>query len=217
MRQAYFFDLDGTLVNTIYDIADGVNRVICAQGCPPRSYDEYLSFMGEGIHATFGKAMPGYRDLSEAEKLALRREYETHSAAHCLDKSRPYDGIPETLAELRDRGALLGVYTNKSAELSHRVLGAFFPAGTFAFVLGAAEGIPMKPHPARLLAAMGEIGAAAADSVYVGDGAVDIVTGKNAGIRTCGVLWGFKGRGELEAAGADIIINSPADLLEENI
>ena len=211
MKKAFIFDLDGTLANSIYDIGDSVNSLLAQRGFPLHSYDEYRTYMGMGIGVTLGRAMPGYNELPEEEKAALRKAYTAHNAEHCLDKTRPYEGMPEALKELADRGMALGVFSNKPQSLVIKVSSFLYKDLNFAFMLGDVEGQPMKPDPARMLAELEKIGISAADSVFVGDGKPDMVTAKRAGMLACGVSWGFKGIEELEEA--DIIISHPGELV----
>ncbi|MDR0402189.1 MAG: HAD-IA family hydrolase [Treponema sp.] len=211
MKKAYVFDLDGTLVNSIYDIGDSVNYLLARRGLPLHSYDEYLGYMGMGIGGTLSQAMPGYDDLPPEEQAALRRAYTVHNEEHCLEKTRPYPGITETLAKLAENGAILGIYTNKPEILGQKVIEALFGDIHFSFVLGGVEGKSMKPDPERVLAELEKLGVDPAETVFVGDGRPDIATGKNGGMISCGVAWGFKGLEDIE--GADVIINRPEELL----
>ena len=212
MKKAYIFDLDGTLANSIYDIGDSVNYLLAQRGLPPHTYEEYRTYMGMGIGVTLSRAMPGYDDLPPEEQAALRKAYTTHNEAHCLDKTRPYEGMSETLKALEAKGAALGIFTNKPEVLGKKVAAVLFEGVRFAFVLGGLEGATMKPDPERVLAELDKLGIAAADAVFVGDGKPDIATGKNGGMLACGVSWGFKGMEELDEA--DIIISHPRELLD---
>ena len=212
MKKAFIFDLDGTLTNSIYDIGDSVNHLLAQRGLPLHSYEEYCSYMGMGIGVTLSRAMPGYDNLPEEEKAALRKAYTTHNQEHCLDKTRPYEGIPEALKTLEERGIVLGIFTNKPQPLAVKIAAFLLKEFNFAFILGDTEGAPMKPDPARMLAELEKLGINAADSVFVGDGKPDVVTAKRAGMFACGVSWGFKGPKEVE--GSDIIINHPRELLD---
>jgi phosphoglycolate phosphatase len=212
MKKAYIFDLDGTLVNSIYDIGDSVNYLLTRRGLPVHTYDEYLTYMGMGIGVTLSKAMPGYDTLPPEEQEGLRRAYTVHNEAHCLDKTKPYEGITETLKALAEGGAILGIYTNKPEVLGKKIAAELFKEIEFAFVLGGVEGKTMKPNPDRALAELDKRGIKAADAVFVGDGRPDMVTGKNGGMIACGVDWGFKGREELEEA--DVVISHPRELLD---
>ena len=214
MKKAFIFDLDGTLANSIYDIGDSVNYLLDQRGLPLHTYEEYLTYMGMGIGVTLSKAMPGYDDLGDEEKISLRKAYGAHNAEHCLDKTRPYEGMPEVLKTLAERGAVLGVFSNKPQALVTKVSSGLYKEVAFAFALGDVEGQPMKPDPARMIAELDKLGIKAEDSVFVGDGKPDMVTAKKAGMFACGVSWGFKGLEEL--TGADLIINHPRELLEIN-
>jgi phosphoglycolate phosphatase len=212
MRKAYIFDLDGTLADTIYDIGDSVNLILAERGLPPRTYEEYRGYMGMGIGVTLSRAMPGYDDLDETEKAALRKAYTLHNEAHCLDKTRPYEGMSETLKALASGGAVLGIFTNKPEVLGKKIAGELFKEVEFKFILGGVEGKTMKPNPERALAELKKLGITPKDAVFVGDGAPDIATGRNGGMISCGVLWGFKGKEELD--GADYLIAHPRQLLD---
>ena len=206
------FDLDGTLANSIYDIGDSVNYLLDQRGLPPHTYEEYRTYMGMGIGNTLRMAMPGFDGLSEEEKASLRKAYTAHNEEHCLDKTLPYEGIIDVLKILAERGVTMGIFTNKPQPLASKIAASLFRDFEFAFVLGDAEGLPMKPDPARMLAEMEKLNIDPSDTVFVGDGKPDIVTAKNAGMLACGVSWGFKGPEELE--GADIIISHPRELLD---
>lgn len=212
MKKAFIFDLDGTLANTIYDIGDSVNYLLARRGLPLRTYDEYLTYMGMGIGVTLSRAMPGYTDLPDEEKISLRKAYAAHNAEHCLDKARPYDGIPETLKTLEQRGVVMGIFSNKPQLLVTKIAENLFKDVNFAFALGDVEGRPLKPDPVRMLTELEKLGIKAEDSVFVGDGKPDIVTAKRAGMLACGVTWGFKGLEEIEDA--DKIIEHPRELLD---
>ncbi|MDR2433599.1 MAG: HAD-IA family hydrolase, partial [Treponema sp.] len=212
VKKAYIFDMDGTLTNSLYDIGDSVNYLLAQRGLPAHTYEEYLTYIGMGIGVLLGKAMPGYDDLPPEEQAALRQGYTVHNEAHCLDKTRPYEGMTETLKALSEGGAVLGIFTNKPEVLGKKIAAALFEGIDFAFVLGGLEGASMKPDPERVLAELKKLNIAPADAVFVGDGRPDIVTGKKGGMTACGVDWGFKGLEELE--GADMIISHPRELLD---
>ena len=212
MKKAFIFDLDGTLANSIYDIGDSVNHLLAKLGLPLHTYEEYQNYMGMGINVTLSRAMPGYDDLPEEEKAALRKAYTAHNQEHCLDKTRPYEGLPEALKVLKERGIVMGIFSNKPQPLVIKISAFLYKDFNFAFVLGDIEGAPMKPDPVRMLTELEKLGITAADSVFVGDGRPDIVTARRAGMFACGVSWGFKGSEEVE--GADLIINHPRELLD---
>ena len=214
MKKVYIFDLDGTLANTIYDIGDSVNYLLAQRGLPLHTYEEYMSYMGMGIGVTLSRAMPGYDDLPPEEQAALRKAYTVHNEEHCLDKACPYEGMIEAMKALEAKGVVFGIFTNKPEVLGKKIAAALFKDFHFAFIFGGLEGASMKPNPERVLAELEKMGFTAADAVIVGDGQPDIATGKNGGIFSCGVSWGFKGLEELD--GADIIISHPRELLDIN-
>jgi phosphoglycolate phosphatase len=212
MKKAFVFDFDGTLVNSIYDLGDSVNSLLLKRGLPARSYDDYLRFVGMGIGATLSKAMPGYDDLPPEEQQKLRNEYTLHNEAHCMDKTKPYEGMVPALGELASRNMILGIFTNKPELLGKKIAAELFKAIDFAFILGNVEGKSLKPDPSRVLEELEKLNIDPSEAVFVGDGEPDIAVGKNGGMTACGVLWGYKGMGELGAA--DIIISHPRELLD---
>ena len=137
-------------------------------------------------------------------------QFSQYYGAHNVDKTAPYDGIPELLERLKDAGVQLAVYSNKADEFSRAIVERYFP-GVFTLVRGKVEGVPVKPDPAGIHGVMEELGADAATTLFVGDSSVDIRTGHNANTRTCGVTWGFRSRESLVEAGADFL----ADTVEE--
>ncbi|MCL1815058.1 MAG: HAD family hydrolase [Treponema sp.] len=211
MKKAYIFDLDGTLANTIYDIGDSINHLLIQRGLPIHSYEKYSACLGMGINITLSRTMSGYDVLPPEEKAALRRAYTIHNGEHCLDKTLPYEGIPETLKTLAERGAVLGIFTNKPEMPARKIAAALFANIDFAFVLGNVEGLSMKPDPSRMLAELEKLGITAAETVFVGDGGPDIATAKTGKMFACGVSWGFQGLKELD--GADLVISHPRELL----
>ncbi|MDR2073251.1 MAG: HAD-IA family hydrolase [Spirochaetaceae bacterium] len=212
MKQAYVFDLDGTLTDSICDIGDSVNYLLAQRGLPLHTYEEYRTYMGMGIGVTLRKAMPGYDGLTLEEQAALRGAYTAHNEIHCLDKTRPYAGMSETLRALQERGAILGIFTNKPELLGKKIVAELFKEIQFAFILGSLEGASMKPNPGRVLAELKKLGIEPARTVFVGDSKPDIDTAKNGGMTSCGVSWGFMGPEEVK--GADLIVSHPRELLD---
>jgi phosphoglycolate phosphatase len=212
MMQTVIFDLDGTLLNTIDDLADAGNWVCRKNGWPEHSAEAFKQMVGHGIPNLVQRFSPeGARSpLLQAAALAKFSEY---YGAHCMDKTAPYAGIPELLAALRAEGAQLAVYSNKADEFSRALIRRYFP-DTFALVLGKRPGIPVKPDPAGLRKILEELPARPASTLFVGDSDVDVRTAHNAGLPACGAAWGFRGAEELAAAGAEVIAAAPADVLE---
>ena len=138
-------------------------------------------------------------------------QFSQYYGAHNMDKTVPYEGIPELLARLKGEGVQLAVYSNKADEFSRAIVERYFP-GVFTLVRGKVEGVPVKPDPAGIHGVMKELGADPAETLFVGDSNVDIRTGHNAGTRTCGVSWGYRPRTSLEEAGAEFMADTVAEL-----
>ena len=210
MYQTVIFDLDGTLLDTIQDLADAGNWVCRRNGWPEHSVEEFKQMVGGGIPDLVKRFSPeGSRSsLLLACTIAKFTEY---YGAHNMDKTRPYDGIPELLARLGERGVTLAVYSNKADGFSREIVEHYFP-GVFQLVRGHIKGTPVKPDPAGIHAVLQELAADPAQTLFVGDSNVDVYTGHNGGLTVCGVTWGFRGRQELESAGADRLADTPAEL-----
>ncbi len=205
------FDLDGTILNTLDDLADSANHVCAAHGWPTHPTEAYKLMVGGGIPNLVKRFTPS--GLSQEELSAVRSEFSAWYGAHKADKTAPYNGMPEVLALLKSAGVKLSVLTNKAHHLAEAVVERYYP-GLFDAVQGALPDMPVKPDPAMLNMLMARIGAAPETTLFVGDSNVDIRTGKNGGLITCGVLWGFRSQAELAGEGADHLIDTPARLLQ---
>ena len=205
------FDLDGTLLNTIDDLADAGNHVCAAHGWPVHTVDDYKRMVGNGIPNLVSRFTPD--GLGEDELAGALAEFSAWYGAHKEDKTAPYRGVPQLLDALKGAGVRLAVLSNKAHALAGPVVEHYFP-GVFEFIQGALPGAPLKPDPTLLHRLMGEMGATPADTLFVGDSSVDIRTARNGGLVSCGVLWGFRTRQELEAEGADYIVETAQELAE---
>lgn len=205
------FDLDGTLLDTLGDLAASVNFALAKSGMPQRSTDEVKSFIGNGIKKLIERAVPtGCPKELEAE---IFSDFKRHYTANCRSLTRPYDGVGETLSALKNRGLGLAVVSNKADALSKALIGHFYP-GVFDTVWGEREGVAKKPSPDPLILCCRELGAAAENVLYVGDTEVDLATAKGAGCR-CGIVtWGFRSAAEVAAMQPDLIITHPTDILK---
>lgn len=202
MYKTVVFDLDGTLLNTIDDLADAGNRVCAARGWPQHTVEEYKYFVGNGIPKLVERFSP-----PEARTPAVLADtlaaFQADYGAHLRDKTAPYPGMPALLARLKAAGVQLAVFSNKADPLARQVVADYFDTALFDAVRGALPGVPTKPAPQGTLALMRVIGADPAATLYVGDSNVDVDTAHNAGLPCCGVLWGFRTRQELTDAGAE--------------
>ena len=211
MYKTVVFDLDGTLLNTIDDLADAGNRVCAARGWPQHTVEEYKYFVGNGIPKLVERFSPPEARTPDqlADTLAA---FQADYGAHLRDKTAPYPGIPALLARLQAAGVQLAVFRNKADPLARQVVADYFDAALFDAVRGALPGVPTKPAPQGTLALMQAIGADPAATLYVGDSNVDVDTAHNAGLPCCGVLWGFRTRQELTDAGAEHLAANAEEL-----
>ena len=208
----FIFDLDGTLLDTLGDLAASVNYALRSHGMPEHSLDDVRRFVGNGVRRLMERAIPegAEHSLFDATFATFRQYY----MAHSLDTTRPYDGIPETLAELRHRGCHIAVVSNKMMAATVELCRHFFP-DTVEVAIGEheAEGIRKKPAPDTVFAALRQIGVGKEQAVYVGDSDVDIQTAVNAGLPCISVLWGFRDKDFLIQHGAKTFISAPQELL----
>jgi len=210
MYQTVIFDLDGTLLNTIDDLANAGNHVCRENGWPEHTAAEFCRMVGHGIPNLVSRFSPPEGQAPEILADTLRR-FSAYYAQHNMDATAPYEGIPAMLERLKLAGVQMAVYSNKSDEFSQVIIRRYFP-DTFALVRGKVEGVPVKPDPTGVRGVLAELGADVTTTLFVGDSAVDIQTAHNAGLMACGVTWGFRGREELEAAGADRLVDTAAQL-----
>ena len=213
MKKIYIFDLDGTLADSLEDLADSVNIVLAAHGYPVHDVSEYRYFVGNGAMKLIERALPE-SERTEDKIRAVHDEYSKVYYEHLLCKTKPYRGIAELLAELKEQGCLLAVASNKPDEHSRAVVEALFGCGTFDSIHGKREGVPTKPSPEIMYDIMEELGAKPEDCIHSGDSNVDIATAKNAGMQCIGCTWGFRTEEELKEAGADFIAHTPGDIVK---
>lgn len=209
----FIFDLDGTLLNTLDDLANAANHVLLENGLPTHPVDAYRQMVGNGFKTLIERAVAP-REFSGTELTGLVNSGKAWYEKHLLDNTIPYPGMTVALNMLRDAGAVLGVFTNKPHSSAVTLIKSCFPGLEFSFVIGARDGVPLKPDPAALLEEMSKLNLAREDTCYIGDSDVDMLTAKNAGLTSIGAAWGFRGKRELEGAGADIILEEPIQLLE---
>lgn len=210
MYQNVIFDLDGTLLNTIDDLADAANWVCVNHGWPTHTVEEYKQYVGNGMTKLAQRFVPTDWRTPAGIKQILD-EFMPYYDAHKEDKTAPYPGIPDLLHELKGAGVNIAVLSNKAHSLVPSILENYFP-GVFSYTQGAVDGIPTKPDPTLLHRLTKEMGASQESTLFVGDSNVDVRTAKNGGLTCCGVLWGFRGREELEQEGADFLAENTDEL-----
>lgn len=206
------FDLDGTLLNTIGDLAEAANVMLRKRNLPQHTYEEYCTFVGNGIMRLVERALP--EELRTAESVAAaRQDFLSYYIDHIDRKTKPYEGIVQLLGNLQAAGVSLAVASNKfqagTGELIHR----FFPEIGWVAVYGQRPDVPLKPDPAVVEEILSGVNIPRERVLYVGDSGVDIETAHRAGIKAVGVTWGFRSRSELEAAGADQIVDRAEEIL----
>lgn len=208
---ACVFDLDGTLLDTIADIAAACNHVLRKHGHAQHGLPEYKLMVGNGFTTLIKRAFEP-KILNDEELAAYVGEARRWYGEHMLDNTVPYAGLTPALKKLDDAGILLGVLSNKPDVFTVELIERFFPDVTFAFILGSREQYPLKPDPSVLLEQLKRFRQSPANTFYIGDTAIDAHTAKNAGCIPVGVTWGFRNREELAQAGASIILDSPSEL-----
>lgn len=206
----YIFDLDGTLLNTIEDLANGVNHAMREYGMPEHSVDDVRRFVGNGVRMLMERAVPGGSGNPDfdAAYASFRKYYMDHS----YDTTKPYLGVMELLYELKARGKNIAVVSNKFYAATQELCRHFF-SGCIEVAIGEREDIRKKPAPDSVIEALRQLGAAADNAVYIGDSEVDVATARNCGMPCISVLWGFRDKDFLIASGADTFVETPVEIL----
>lgn len=207
------FDLDGTLLDTIGDLAEACNYMLSLRGLGSHTREEYAKMVGNGILNLVKRALP--EELrSDEYVMAARADFLDFYTSNIDRYTHPYEGIREVLHALQDDGWSLAVASNKFDEGTQKLVHTIFPEMAFKAIYGNKEGFPLKPDAALLQLIMEECDATTDTSVMIGDSGVDIQTAKNAGVRSIGCTWGFRPRTELEEFGADHIVDCPSEILQ---
>ena len=212
--KACIFDLDGTLTNTLESMTYSVNLTLEEMGLSKKKKDQCRLFVGNGARVLMEKSLKAVGD-TDASRIEEGMEiYGRIFDRNCTYHVTPYEGIPEMLKALKDKGIQLAVLSNKPDRQTVKVVKAIFGEELFDYAQGQKEGIRRKPEPDGVWYLMEQMHVSKEECLYIGDSEVDAATGRNAGLKTIGVLWGFRDRKTLETAGADDLIDRPDELLQ---
>ncbi len=210
-KTTVIFDLDGTLLDTLQDLADAVNYALRKEGMPERTIDEVRQFVGNGVRLLMIRAVPGGESNPLFEETFA--QFKEYYGEHCNDNTKPYEGMIELLETLKSKGYSVAIVSNK-IDFAVKELSALYFKGIVPVAIGEKEGVRRKPAPDTVREALKELGRIAEESVYVGDSDVDIETAKNAGMPCVSVLWGFRDREFLEEHGAKRYARTAEDVLK---
>ena len=211
--KAVLFDIDGTLLDTLQDIASSANKVLARFGFPQHELEAYKYFVGDGMEALAVRILPGnHRDETTVAKVVACVDSEY--SQHWSDTTHPYDGIPELLQALTARGLRMAVLSNKPDYTAKLTVSRLLPLWRFELVLGVRPSVPRKPDPAAALEITEHLNIFPSEFLYLGDTGTDMQTAEAAGMCAIGVLWGFRSADELLMSGAKALISNPMDLLE---
>lgn len=210
--RAAVFDLDGTLLNTLADLAASGNELLASYGMDPHPQQAYRYFVGNGSRKLMERILP---DFSPEQIDGALARYKEIYERRLTEQTTPYEGIVEMLSELRGRGVRLAVCTNKHISAAEQLIRKFFPFDMFDAFDGDRPSVPRKPDPAHVRFIMEILGVTPEETVYLGDSGVDMQTAVNAGAFPVGVLWGFREKDELLENGAEVLISHPSELIEK--
>lgn len=205
------FDLDGTLLNTLEDLADSVNAALRMYGFPCRKVEEIRSFVGNGVARLMELSIPDGINNPNYEKCL--EDFRSHYSINMQNKTDTYEGIMELLGQLSEENYKIAIVSNKFDNAVKELNKVYFEK-YIKVAIGESEGVSKKPSPDTVFKALDELKSTADKAIYVGDSEVDVKTAKNSGVLCVGVTWGFRDREILEAKGADHIIDRPQELLE---
>lgn len=212
MIKAVLFDLDGTLADSLIDLAGATNYALGVKGFPAREVEEFKYFVGDGIPKMLERALPESARSNELIE-ELKDIFLPYYAEHYADNTYAYDGVPELVNELKKCGFIVAVVTNKAQHMADKVVHKLY-GDSFELIFGLRPNIPAKPDPTAALMAMEELGVTPEECVFIGDSGMDVATAVNSGAVPVGELWGFRLEDELRANGAKYIISKPNELLD---
>ena len=212
MKSLLIFDLDGTLLDTVADLAASTNYALQLCGFPTHKTEAYRFFIGNGINKLFERVLPESEKTQE-NILLIRQHFLEYYGAHNADLTTPYPGITSLLLSLQKRDIKLAVASNKYQKGTERLVQHFFPEITFAAVFGQRENIPTKPDPTIVYDILSVVKVGKDEVLYIGDSGVDMQTAQNSGIQAAGVTWGFRPRAEMEQFSPLYIVDDPSEIL----
>lgn len=210
-KKLYIFDLDGTILDTLKDLAISVNYALAVFDFPPLSDKEVADRTGNGVQRLVELSVPSGTDTKTT--FAVLDVFKQHYFYHCADHTRPYDGIKDVICEIRKQGVKCAVVSNKMDSAVQELAKDYFD-GLFDFVAGQKDGVRKKPYPDTVLLVLDTFGVRKEDALYIGDSEVDIATAKNADMDCLSVAWGFRDRELLKRSGATEIISKPIEILQ---
>lgn len=212
MIKAVLFDLDGTLVDSLTDLAEGVNRAIAKKGFSTHPTEAFKYFVGDGIPKMIERALPeNHRDDNTINE--IKQEFLEYYSVHYADNTYAYAGMPELVSTLKEQGFIVAVVTNKQQDMADEVVKSLY-GNVFDLIFGKRDGIPAKPDPTAALMAMKQLGVIPDECVFIGDSGMDVATAVNSGAVPVGELWGFRQKNELLKNGAKYVISKPQELLD---
>ncbi len=211
MIKAVFFDMDGTLVNSMEDLAVATNHALVEHGFPAKPTENYAYYAGNGIYVMIQRALEP-NVVSEEELKQIRNDFFEFYETHCTVNTYSYEGVEWLVKTLKEKGYKVGCITNKVEKIAHDIINHFF--GGMDIVYGQVDGYPNKPDPYFTLKAMEELGVRPEECAFIGDSGVDMQTGLNSGTHPIGVLWGFRDKEELEGDGAEFTAATAKEVLE---
>lgn len=211
-KKLIIFDLDGTLINSIKDLAISTNHALEQLGFPTHPIENYNLMIGNGINKLFERALPNGKKTEE-NILKMREAFLPHYDRNNAVYTHPYEGIPELLEELQERKILLAVASNKYQQATQKLVRYFFPNIQFVHILGQRKEVPSKPDPTILLEIVAKAKVSLEDTLMVGDSNIDMETANRARIEACGVSWGFRSVEELQSKHPKCIVNHPNEIL----
>ena len=213
MKKLVIFDLDGTLLNTIEDLGQAANYALERNGYATHSMASYPYFVGNGVRRLMTRVLP--EDARDDETVdRVLGDFLEYYNEHCIDYTKPYNGMRDLLLDLRDMGVAMAVASNKYQKAVDKIIPHYYPDINFIAIEGQKDGINVKPDPSIVFAILAKAQVAKADALYIGDSGVDMETARRACIDSVGVTWGFRSKKELVEYRADAIVNNPLDILD---